>query len=144
MDGFAVLDVLRAKNNDIPILMLTTNNTLADRIRGLNNGVDYCLGKPFDDAELLACLASIIHRTFLMEAGFIGLVGGSIGLLLSYGVSTIINIAAKSSAYQGISFIPFWLALLAIVFSVMIGMLAGFLPAFRAMHLSPLAALRNE
>lgn len=33
MDGFAVLDVLRAKNNDISILMLTTSNTLTDRIR---------------------------------------------------------------------------------------------------------------
>lgn len=62
MDGFAVLDVLRAKNNDISILMLTTSNTLTDRIRGLNNGVDYCLGKSFDDAELLACLASILRR----------------------------------------------------------------------------------
>lgn len=94
--------------------------------------------------KVLGCDLTDIHRTFLMEAGFIGLVGGGVGLLLSYGVSAIINIAAKSSAYQGISYIPFWLASLAIVFSVVMGMVAGFFPAFRAMHLSPLAALRNE
>lgn len=94
--------------------------------------------------KVLGCDLTDIHRTFLMEAGFIGLVGGCIGLLLSYGVSAIINIAAKSSAYQGISYIPFWLASLAIVFSVVMGMVAGGFPAFRAMHLSPLAVLRNE
>ncbi len=94
--------------------------------------------------KVLGCDLTDIHRTFLMEAGFIGLVGGCIGLLLSYGVSAIINIAAKSSAYQGISYIPFWLASLAIVFSVVMGMVAGGFPEFRAMHLSPLAALRNE
>lgn len=61
-DGFAVSETLRAQNNHIPILMLTANNILADRIRGLNNGVDYCLGKPFESAELLACLAAILRR----------------------------------------------------------------------------------
>ncbi len=78
--------------------------------------------------KVLGCDLTDIHRTFLMEAGFIGLVGGCIGLLLSYGVSAIINIAAKSSAYQGISYIPFWLASLAIVFSVVMGMVAGGVP----------------
>lgn len=73
MDGFAVLEVLRAKSNGIPILMLTTGNTLADRIRGLNSGVDYCLGKPFEDAELLACLASILRRCAVLIPGTLGL-----------------------------------------------------------------------
>jgi len=40
--------------------------------------------------------------------------------------------------------IPLWLAAVAIVFAVIVGMLAGALPARRAMSLSPLAALRNE
>lgn len=94
--------------------------------------------------KVLGCDLADICRTFLMEAGFIGLAGGSAGLLLSYGVSAVVNIAAGSSDYQGISYIPFWLALLAIIFSVAMGMAAGTLPALRAMHLSPLAALRNE
>lgn len=94
--------------------------------------------------KVLGCDLRDIHRTFLMEAGFIGLVGGCIGVALSCGISVFINIAAQSSDYQGISYIPSWLVLLAIVFSTIMGMIAGFFPAFRAMHLSPLAALRNE
>ena len=43
-----------------------------------------------------------------------------------------------------ISQIPIWLALVAIVFAAMVGILAGFFPAQRATKLSPLAAIRNE
>ena len=43
-----------------------------------------------------------------------------------------------------ISRIPLWLAAAAIVFAIFVGMAAGFFPALRAMHLSPLAAIRNE
>lgn len=66
LDGFAVSKTLRTKNNDIPILMLTAGNALADRIRGLNNGVDYCLGKPFENAELIACLTAILRRNAVL------------------------------------------------------------------------------
>lgn len=76
--------------------------------------------------KVLGCDLRDIHRTFLMEAGFIGLAGGCAGLALSCGISVVINIAARSSSYQGISYIPFWLGTLAIVFSVIMGMLAGF------------------
>ena len=44
----------------------------------------------------------------------------------------------------GISYIPVWLGALSLVFAVMVGMVAGFFPARRAMRLSPLAAIRNE
>ena len=43
-----------------------------------------------------------------------------------------------------ISDIPLWLSLTALVFAVIIGMLAGLMPALRAMRLSALSALRNE
>lgn len=69
LDGFAVSETLRAKNNHIPILMLTAGNIPADRIRGLNNGVDYCLGKPFENAELLACLEAVLRRCFVLMPG---------------------------------------------------------------------------
>lgn len=94
--------------------------------------------------KVLGCDLLDIHHVFLLEAGFIGFVGGCIGLGLSYAISGIINVAAQNSSYQGISYIPLWLGMLSIVFSVVMGMFAGFFPAFRAMRLSPLAALRNE
>ncbi len=95
--------------------------------------------------KVLGCDLGDICRLFLLEAGFIGLAGGVAGLGLSYTISAVINIAAENAAgQQGVSYIPFWLTLAAVMFSILIGMLAGFFPAYRAMRLSPLAAIRNE
>ena len=84
-----------------------------------------------------------------MEAGFIGLIGGVIGLFLSLVISGVINRIAQAAQGAegitgGISYIPLWLGLLSLVFAVLVGMAAGFFPARRAMRLSPLAAIRNE
>ena len=43
-----------------------------------------------------------------------------------------------------ISRIPPWLSMAAVGFAILVGMVAGFFPAMRAMRLSPLAAIRNE
>lgn len=94
--------------------------------------------------KVLGCDLSAIRNMFLAEAGFIGLIGGVIGLILSYGVSAIINFVAKETYYANISYIPVYLSLMALVFAVIIGMLAGLFPSLRAMRLSPLAAIRNE
>lgn len=98
--------------------------------------------------KVLGCAMGNIRSMFLIEAGFIGFMGGIIGLLLSYGVSGIVNRFLAPGLTDGmtsrISMIPPWLALAAVVFAVFIGMLAGFFPAQRAMKLSPLAAIRNE
>ena len=98
--------------------------------------------------KVLGCDLRNIRALFLLEAGFIGFIGGIIGLILSYILSIVINkIAAGASGYMNvsnISYIPFWLALISLVFAVLVGMVAGFFPALRAMKLSPLAAIRNE
>ena len=99
--------------------------------------------------KVLGCDLRNIGSLFLMEAGFIGFIGGVIGLILSFILSVVINkVSAGANDYMnvsgGISYIPVWLVLLSLVFAVMVGMLAGFFPARRAMRLSPLAAIRNE
>ena len=94
--------------------------------------------------KVLGCTLGRIRDLFLMEAGFIGLAGGVIGLILSYGISALINTLLADSYYTNISFIPLWLSGAALVFAVLIGMLAGLMPAMRAMKLSALSALRNE
>ena len=43
-----------------------------------------------------------------------------------------------------ISYIPMWLVLLSMGFAMLVGIIAGYFPALRAMKLSPLAAIRNE
>lgn len=96
--------------------------------------------------KVLGCDLRNIRSLFLLEAGFIGFIGGVIGLILSFTLSAVINhVAASANEYMtGISYIPFWLVLLSLVFAVLVGMTAGFFPARRAMRLSPLAAIRNE
>ena len=93
--------------------------------------------------KVLGCDMAAIRNMFLAEAGFIGLIGGVVGIMLSYIISAVINFVVRES-YANISYIPLYLTLLALVFAVVIGMLAGLFPALRAMRLSPLAAIRNE
>ncbi|MCU6733619.1 ABC transporter permease [Diplocloster agilis] len=98
--------------------------------------------------KVLGCNMNNIRTMFLMEAGFIGLIGGFLGNLLSLLISKIINyvvVAMQGADMAGTtSYIPPWLMLVSLVFAVLVGMLAGFFPALRAMKLSPLAAIRTE
>lgn len=98
--------------------------------------------------KVLGCSLGSIRNMFLIEAGFIGFMGGIAGLGLSYGISALVNQflgAALMGGQSGdISRIPPWLSGTAVVFAIVIGMLAGLFPALRAMKLSPLAAIRNE
>ena len=96
--------------------------------------------------KVLGCSLGNIRTMFLMEAAGIGLIGGFVGIVLSYAISAIINsITTNMDSYaMAVSYIPPWLALVGLLFSVGIGMISGFFPALRAMHLSPLAAIRTE
>ncbi len=109
--------------------------------------------------KVLGCDLRNIRTLFLMEAGFIGFIGGVIGLMLSFIISFVINkisasggqdmmnvgiVGVGSANSSEISYIPLWLVLLSLIFAILVGMVAGFFPARRAMKLSPLAAIRNE
>ena len=96
--------------------------------------------------KVLGCDMRDIQKLFLAEAGLIGLIGGIVGLLLSCGVSSLINhfSAGMEGIGGNISVIPWWLALAAVAFSTLMGMVAGYFPARRAMKLSPLAAIHTE
>ncbi len=99
--------------------------------------------------KVLGCDLGTIRNMFLLESAFIGFLGGVTGVIVSYGISYGMNRLLKLEsmgigAGGAISQIPWWLSLAALVFSVVVGMAAGFFPALRAMALSPLAAIRNE
>ncbi len=59
MDGITVLRRIRAKGNQIPILMLTAKAEIEDRVLGLDSGANDYLPKPFDMRELLARIRSM-------------------------------------------------------------------------------------
>ncbi len=61
LDGLEVCRRLRA-GGDVPVLMLTARDTVADRVRGLETGADDYLVKPFAFAELLARVRSLLRR----------------------------------------------------------------------------------
>lgn len=61
MDGFETLEQIR-KESSIPILMFTSKNDSASKVRGLRAGADDYLTKPFDMDELIARIISLIRR----------------------------------------------------------------------------------
>ncbi len=115
--------------------------------------------------KVLGCVVHNIRSMFLMEAGAIGFMGGIIGIAQSYAISFVINMlyasqntnagnaagnaaGAVASGASGvavsISIIPIWLALGALLFSTMIGLVSGFYPANRAVKISALTAIKQE
>lgn len=113
----------------------------------------------------LGCFIQDIRKIFLLEAGGIGLIGGIAGMVISYIISVLMNAAAAAGIGAGdmggmdmgmmmpgdmaegamkISVIPWWLALSAILFSVMIGVGAGYYPADKAVRISALEAIKHD
>lgn len=104
--------------------------------------------------KVLGCSLKNIRNIFLAEACLLGLIGGILGIGLSFIVSAILNNASGQGMEalgiygagangSSLSIIPLWLVAGAIGFATIIGMLAGVLPARRAMKLSVLEALRT-
>jgi two-component system OmpR family response regulator len=61
-DGFEVLRRWREQQLDMCVLILTARDDLANRVRGLNEGADDFLAKPFESTELVARLRAITRR----------------------------------------------------------------------------------
>jgi len=62
MDGFEICRRLRARGNDVPIIMLTARQEISDRVTGLDLGADDYVTKPFSFAELLARIRALLRR----------------------------------------------------------------------------------
>lgn len=79
-----------------------------------------------------------ILTQFLLESSFICIIGGLIGLLLSYGVAALINKLVLPASVS----LPVIVA--AILISFLVGIVSGIIPALRASRLNPIEALRYE
>jgi two-component system, OmpR family, response regulator len=62
IDGFEVCRRLRRASRWAPVLMVTARDAVEDRVRGLDNGADDYLTKPFSLNELLARLRALLRR----------------------------------------------------------------------------------
>ena len=87
-----------------------------------------------------------IRIMFLLEAGMIGLLGGIMGVALSFAGSWGFNHFAAGAMGTGskLSVIPLWLVLVALAFSILVGVVFGFLPANRAVKISALEAIKHD
>ncbi|WP_110666241.1 response regulator transcription factor [Salinicola halophilus] len=63
IDGLEVLRQLREVQCHVPVLILTARDDIDHRIRGLDNGADDYMVKPFDNGELLARLRALVRRS---------------------------------------------------------------------------------
>ena len=77
---------------------------------------------------------------FLVEAVFLCLLGGLIGLGLGYGAGALVSILIDLPEAQ----VPMWAVFLSLGFSVGVGLLFGIIPAAKAANLDPIDALRYE
>ncbi len=62
IDGFEVVRRLRARGSAVPVLLLTARDAIEDRVRGLEQGADDYLVKPFATAELVARVKALARR----------------------------------------------------------------------------------
>ena len=61
-DGMAILAMLRAQGNQLPVLIVSARDTVRDRIAGLEAGADDYVLKPFDLDELVARVRALLRR----------------------------------------------------------------------------------
>jgi two-component system, OmpR family, response regulator QseB len=61
-DGLSLLREWRAKGSDVPVLIITARDAVADRVAGLDAGADDYLVKPFDLDELSARVRAVLRR----------------------------------------------------------------------------------
>lgn len=89
MDGRQVLRALRARADSTPILILTAQDGLEDRLDGLNAGADDYLPKPFAMAELVARIRALLRRP-----------GAALGVTLQIG-NIVFDTVARDTMVDG-------------------------------------------
>ena len=142
---FIAIKVLLTVVGTIAMLIaaLGIANTLLMAVLERYQEIGICKAIGASDGDLLVL--------FLTEAGAIGFLGGLSGLLLGW--LTCLGLQAAATAYahgQGVTgplelfAFPWWLAVSAVAFAVVVSILAGTYPALRAARVDPIRALRSH
>ena len=63
LSGTNLLRIIRQKGDNTPVIILTARDSVEDRIKGLDNGADDYLTKPFDFNELIARIRALSRRS---------------------------------------------------------------------------------
>ena len=107
MDGFEILEGLRANKKDVPVLILSAKAQVEDKVKALDLGSDDYITKPFAPAELLARIRRIFRQKYDIVTSVIEIGGMKIDInkkVLEID-STIIDLTSKE--YEIIEFLAY-------------------------------------
>lgn len=163
--AYSDLDAVRQLNTFFAVLQAVLGSigaiALLVAALGIVNTLSMAILERTREIGLMKALGARNHDVmlvFLGEAACIGLLGGVLGVVIGWGISSAANVVIGSllsqsnGAASGIFgtgstdfvYTPFWLPPFAIVFATLIGLLSGVYPALRAATLDPLRALKYE
>jgi putative ABC transport system permease protein len=142
--GFLLLDLLLGLIGSIALTVASLGivNTMVMSILERTREIGIMKAVGGDDRD--------IRLIFLVEASIIGLTGGVLGILLGWVVGRAINFGAniyiqsQGGPTGDLFSLPAWLIGGAILFSILLSLLAGSYPASRAARLDPIQALRHD
>jgi two-component system copper resistance phosphate regulon response regulator CusR len=69
MNGYELCKYIRARNEKVPIIMLTALNAINDKVEGFDAGADDYIVKPFDFKELLVRIKALLKRVYQVYLG---------------------------------------------------------------------------
>jgi putative ABC transport system permease protein len=142
---FAVINVMLASVGGLALFVASLGivNTMIMAI--------YERTREIGTLKAIGASRSDIRGLFMIEAGLIGLLGGAVGIVGGWLVGLLLNrvigwyIEREALPIAATFFVtPWWLALAALGFAALVGIVAGLYPAARAARLDPLVALRYE
>ncbi|MDD3774281.1 MAG: ABC transporter permease [Patescibacteria group bacterium] len=100
--------------------------------------------------KMLGMMRKDIRRLFITEALILGFVGGGLGLIIGNVIAKIINSLFNTFAMQAggealnIFYLPWWFAVLAVLFSLFVAFTTGLYPSYRASRVNVLDVMRYE
>ena len=98
--------------------------------------------------KVLGCDPDELLNLFLLESGILGAIGGVLGVgisyLITFGINKIAEKLMKLDIGEHIAVIPWWLALAAIAFAIVLGVIAGYFPARWAAKMRPIEAVTKQ
>ena len=95
LDGITVLETMRVKSNETPVLILSAKNSSTDRVLGLKKGADDYLTKPFNLEELLLRVHKLIEKNARLQDK------DTIGDTYSFGNNTVDFKAQEATTKSG-------------------------------------------